>query len=492
MSQLYRKLRKKAIILVLAVLAVFFNIGPAFALVPNDQYYSYQQKMWEQIGAPAAWDISTGSDQVTVAVIDTGADRDNPDIASNIVGGWNFIDDNNDVETPAATAGDDPGAVHHGTVAAGLIGAVGNNGVSGAGLNWKVKIMPLRAIKNTGSGSLANVAKAIDYAVDHGADVISISLVGDTGDPDIVQSLARAYDAGAVVVAAGGNRRVEGQGNLDDNPLYPICADKGAAKNFVLGVTSVDNNDVLSDFSDYGSCVDITAPGEGIFSTEKYEPSVGLLDAFGGAWSGTSFSVPLVAGAAALVKAVRPDLHAKEIIDVLLRSADDVDSVNPGFAGRMGYGRLNVAKALRLAQASSAPTAPTFEIFELKKHGNFYSTQVGDNVIREWADRVGLHLKIVNSTGDISLARTIKGLGQILDTAYGKFGDVEKIFALSARGKQLSVYVIDVASDSYLRSDLDEKFKKGNWKILAVPGVKAVRISNLSVRSGSGTIMSIK
>lgn len=370
----------------------------ALAKASNDPKYSLQEPFYKQINAPTAWDITTGSSSVVVAVIDTGVDILNEDLRENIwqnlkeipnngldddnngfiddIHGWNFVEDNNDVRVSAISVMDDSGAVSHGTILSGLIGAVGDNNLLGTGLNWHIKIMPIRAISSDGGGSLGNVAKAINYAVNNGADIISISFVGDSKSLGLQESLFNARKQGVLVVAAAGNNRNDGTGNDNstNNKQYPICSDFEDSENWILGVTSVDKNDKLSDFTNYGICVDLSAPGEFIYSTQRSDTQyVGYEKNFGGPWFGSSFSVPLVAGAAALIKSVRPDWKAKEIVLDLLASADDIDGLNPGFAGQSGYGRLNVGRAVARAVEFKPVVVPlVFESKLIKKNTKYF------------------------------------------------------------------------------------------------------------------------
>lgn len=371
MSGFYSKTLKISIPAALAAIFLFLAL-PASAKEPSDPRYASQAAMWRQINAPAAWDVSIGSDEVVVAMIDTGPDTKHPDLADNIwinkdeipgngedddnngyiddVNGWNFVENNNNPR-PKVVLGsdDDEEAVNHGTLVAGLVGALGDNGRNGVGLNWKIKIMPLRAMNNLGSGSYSDIVKAINYAIANGASVISLSVVGENTDAEVKTALRRAYDKGVVVVAAAGNEGKYNEGDLDSFPLYPICLDRGDKENWLLGVTAVDATDRLASFAGYGSCVDLAAPGKNIFSIQYFDPFAGYLEDFDGAWQGTSFAAPLVAGAAALVKSVNPEWQAPEIIKALLSAADGLESLNPFFIGRLGYGRLNVGRAVEKA-----------------------------------------------------------------------------------------------------------------------------------------------
>ncbi|HSR88876.1 MAG TPA: S8 family peptidase [Candidatus Udaeobacter sp.] len=381
---------------------------PAWSKEPNDPEYNLQQTFYNQISAPTAWDFTNGTSSAVVAIIDVGVDISNEDLKANIwqnqkelpgngidddkngyiddIHGWNFVEKNNDITVSNLNNNlDDRGAVSHGTILAGLIGAVGDNNFLGAGLNWHIKIMPLRAVRNDGNGSLEDVAKAVNYAVNNGADIISLSFVGGATNFSLEGSLFNARKHGVLVVAAAGNNRNDGIGDEDSAKVkqYPICVDFENSENWILGVTSVDKNNKLSEFANYGACVDITAPGEYIYSTQKYSPQYGYDKNFAGPWFGSSFSVPLVTGAAALVKSVRPDWGAKEIVSDLLATTDDIDSLNPGYAGQIGYGRLNVGRAVARAVESKSKIIPTF-IFDaklIKKQKKYFVRIISDEKI---------------------------------------------------------------------------------------------------------------
>ncbi len=406
MFRLYLKIKQKARVVpekagavaaFLAMVVLAYPNALVLAKVPNDPKYTLQKDVYNQIGAPAAWDFTTGTSRVVVAVIDVGVDILHDDLKENIwqnpkelpdngidddgngfiddAHGWNFVENNNDIRISTINESDDSGAVSHGTILAGLIGAAGDNNFLGTGLNWHIKIMPLRAIDSNGNGSLSEIAKAINYAVSNGADIISTSFVGDTTSFALQESLFNARKYGIIVVTAAGNNRNDGTGDddLSKHKKYPICVDFENSENWILGVTSVNKNDKLSDFANYGACIDILAPGENIYSTQRYAPQYGYNLNFGGPWFGSSFSVPLVAGGAALVKSVRPDWGAKEIILDLLASADDIDGLNPGFAGQIGYGRLNVGRAVARALESKPTIAPlVFESKLIKKNKNYF------------------------------------------------------------------------------------------------------------------------
>lgn len=400
MARVYLFYSKKAIIA--GFLALFLAVPTtAHAKVPTDPDYWQQRSVWEQIGAPTAWDHTTGSADVVVAVIDTGVDTWHSDLVENIwtnpdeipdngrdddangfiddLHGWNFIDNNNDPRTSVFNTDDDKDAVAHGTVGAGLIGASGNNNEFGVGLNWRVSVMPVRAVNSSGNGSFGGIIDAVKYALDNGADVINMSFSGDSDHPALRRLLRYGYDQGTVTVVAAGNHNGL-NGNLDFIKGYPACFDAERGENWLLTVGSVNENDRMSTFSNFGNCVDIYAPGENIFSTERYAPAYGYDEAFGGEWQGTSFSAPLVSGTAALLKALHPEWSAETVVQQILDTADvvrtPIASSSPRFAS---IRRLNTGRAVALAV--TAPTEVTGELVAVGYAGRAITKMTIENGI---------------------------------------------------------------------------------------------------------------
>lgn len=357
-----------------------------FAVVPNDPLVS--QWAFEKTDVFGAWDIETGSRDVVVAVIDNGFDSRHPDIRGNVwqntdeiadnkkdddnngyiddVWGWNFIaeDVNGDGEIsllekrgnndprPNATGenSDDPrSAIHHGTVVAGLIGATGNNQLYGSGVAWRVRLMNVKVATNGGTGSLSDLPQGIMYAVDNGADIINLSLVGYTYPETLVESLRYAKEKGVLVVAAAGNNSVDlGMGEL----AYPVCADGEKDEQLVLGVTAVREDRRLARFSNIGGdCIDLAAPGVDVSSTMRFSPTNGFREGYGGNWNGTSFAAPMVSGAAALVKSVNPSLSGVQIREILLNTTSKTPTTDEVMYKKLfGAGFLDVAAAVKKAQ----------------------------------------------------------------------------------------------------------------------------------------------
>lgn len=320
-------------------------------LTPNDSLYS---SLWGMLSirAPSAWDISTGTATVTVAVIDTGIEYTHPDLAGNIAVNagetpGNGIDDdrNGFVDDyygyDFVNSDGDPMDDHfHGTHCAGTIGARGNNSLGVAGVAWNVKLMPVKVLSATGSGSTAGVAAGMNYAVKRGVKILSMSLGGSGYSQTLEDAIINAKNNGVLVVAAAGNSAV----NTDISPSYPASS----AQDNVISVAASTNTDTLASFSNWGpTSVDLAAPGQSILST--------YLSGQYATASGTSMATPHVAGMAALIKSIKPDLTYAQIKSVLLTTVDPLTSLS----GKMvSGGRANIYSALLKAQTiNTTPTA---------------------------------------------------------------------------------------------------------------------------------------
>jgi subtilisin family serine protease len=276
---------------------------------PNDPLYSQQWGL-ESIRAPAAWNRSTGSASIVVAVLDTGITLNHPDLAANLwtnpvdgSHGWNFVGGNNN---PA----DDYG---HGTHVAGIIGAAGNNGVGVAGVNWSVRLMPLKICNAQASCSLDMEISALEYAVAHGAKVANASFGGAYGgyQPE-KEAIQAAGNAGLLYVAAAGNNA----SNNDTTPFYPASY---PLEN-IISVAATTSSDTLASFSDYGAnSVQIGAPGQSILSTLPTSDPLSSSTGYG-ELSGTSMAAPFVTGAAALLWSLHPSWTMQQVRSRLLNT----------------------------------------------------------------------------------------------------------------------------------------------------------------------------
>ena len=301
------------------------RLRPMFA--PNDTLYNRQWYL-PQINAPAAWDITTGSRDVIVAMVDTGIAAGHPDLAGKLVAGYNFVAD-------STNTADDNG---HGTYTAGLVAATGNNEIGVAGVAWNVRLMPIKILNSDGAGNIGDFARGIRYAVDHGARVINISAGIEYPSSSMHDAIQYAVNHNVVVVASSGN-------TPDGNPRYPAGYEE------TIAVSATDAADGIAPFSSYGAYVDVAAPGTNMVSTSWDQGRLGYEWA-----SGTSSSAPLVTGAAALLLSVRPDLNPRQVQRFLEDSADDLGA--PGWDPYYGAGRLNVARALYLALGGTPTPAP--------------------------------------------------------------------------------------------------------------------------------------
>ncbi len=340
------------------------------AFVPNDALLKFQDYL-VQIQAYEAWDVTAGSSAITIAVLDTGVDIDNPDLRGNIwinrkeiagngkdddkngfvddVYGWDFVDNTPDVYPKKKGEYTEIG-LHHGTLVAGIAAARGGNREGISGISWRARIMPLRVLASDGVGRAYDVARGIDYAVANGADIINLSFVGNQYSQTLADAIERAYRSGVIVVAAAGNEVLDGI-DIDQQPRYPVCHDGPNGENWVIGVAAVDKNDRKASFSNFGKkCIDVSAPGVGIFSTLYSDPNdPEFKNDYGGFWSGTSFAAPQVAGTLALMKSVSSEDNIFYLQNLLKLNTDDIESKNQPWPGKLGTGRLNVKESLYAA-----------------------------------------------------------------------------------------------------------------------------------------------
>ena len=305
----------------------------ATSIDPNDPYYKDQ---WHHISidTPGAWALNTGSSNITIAIIDTGIDFNHPDLSNKILPGYNFFsNDNNPIDEDG-----------HGTAVAGTATAITNNGIGVAGVSWNSKILPVRISDATGSATYSAMAQGIIYAADNGARVINISFGGPSSSITLQNAIDYAWSKNAVIVAAAGN-------DYGGPVSFP-----GACDN-VIGVSATQSNNTLTSFSNYGSEINLAAPGLNIYTTKM-----------GGSYqyiAGTSFSSPIVAGVAALILSKNQKLTNAQVVNILESNTNDLGA--PGFDTSFGYGKVNAYKALNATPADTTPgvidkTPPTVRI----------------------------------------------------------------------------------------------------------------------------------
>lgn len=324
--------------------------------IPNDPFYNNQ---WAHpiIQSPDTWSVTTGSNAIVIAIIDTGVDLNHPDLAGKLVAGYDFVDGD-------AIPSDENG---HGTHVAGIAAAVTNNGVGVTGMSWGARIMPVRVLNNQGSGTTAKVAEGIHWAYQNGADIINLSLGGKDYSQAMQEAINAAHAAGSLVIAAMGNCRYASTAcGSTDNPIqYP------AANNNVMAVAATNRNDSYAYYSQYGAHCDVAAPGgdmrvqrsNGIYSTMptyavymttsyNYTNNYDYLQ-------GTSQATPHVSGLAALIWSLNPALTPNEVQSVIEQTADDL-----GAAGKdndYGWGRINAYRAVTSLIIPDTPTLHTID-----------------------------------------------------------------------------------------------------------------------------------
>ena len=342
------------------------------SLVPNDNAYPFQWH-YPMINLPQAWDITTGSNDVIVAVIDTGVILSHPDLQGKLIQGYDFIlsplisRDGDGIDNNP----DDPGDLNnngsstfHGTHVAGTIGAATNNVTGVSGVTWSTSIMPLRVLGFLG-GTIYDVSQAIRYAAglrnDSGtlpaqrADVINLSLGGGSFSQETQDLFIEVRNQGVIVIAAAGN-------NNTNIPFYP------ASYSGVVSVSAVNINKDKASYSNFGATVDVAAPGgdstsdingdgypDAVLSTGGDDTSGSILPVFL-FYQGTSMASPHVAGVAALMKAVNPAL-TPAIFDNLLSGGQLTDDLGPTDRDDIyGHGLIDAHKAV--AAAGGSPVAP--------------------------------------------------------------------------------------------------------------------------------------
>ena len=336
---------------------------------PNDEYFPRQWHLHNtgqsggtpgaDIRAPEAWEITTGDPNIVVAVIGGGVDTHHPDLVNNLVPGYDFLQDD-DLPDPLNSGGWEDA---HETMCAGTIAAQGNNGIGVTGVTWNCKIMPIRIWSSADWLPTDRVATAIRWAAAHGADVLSNSwgmqstmyLPPAVTDVTQLGGIGRDGKGCIVLFAAFNDGR---QITEEDRINYVNFSPK------VIAVGATDHNDVRWTFSNYGPELDLVAPsgcdgewcgkmatfwstdqtGQGGYSNYNLDPNV--LD-YGGYWGGTSVSCPIVAGVAALVLSVNPNLTNLEVERILYRSARDLGE--PGRDDYYGWGRVDAGAAVMMA-----------------------------------------------------------------------------------------------------------------------------------------------
>ena len=295
---------------------------PAASLTPNDPLWVSSWSL-AKVNAPAAWQLTTGTSETIIAVLDTGVDLTHPDLQGAFVPGYDFV---NRDEDPT----DDHG---HGTMVAGVIAARSNNRIGGAGACSRCSLMPVKVIAGNGSGNAADVAAGIVWAADHGARVINLSFVLSGPDEGVAQAIGYARGRGAIVVAAAGNA-----GSTD------VTFPAGLAG--VVSVTGTDGADARYAWASYGSWVRFAAPG----CSQTTAPAGGYGD-----FCGTSSAAAFVSGLAGLARSFAAGASPESLEQALAAKAAPVGEI--AASGRVDA--AGILGALRITEPQPVPVAET-------------------------------------------------------------------------------------------------------------------------------------
>lgn len=358
-------------------------------LTPSDAYFRYQWH-YNLLGLPQAWDVTTGQDDIIVAVLDTGVLQGHPDLAGRLIGGYDFVssssisNDGDGIDPNPEDPGDDPkgdSSSFHGTHVAGTIGAATDNSIGVAGVTWHGKIMPIRVL-GIGGGTDADISQGIRYAAGlsnvsgtlppQRAHIINMSLGGPGYNQTLQNAVSAARDAGVIIIAAAGNSN-------SSTPFYP------AACEGVVAVSAVDASGQKAPYSNYGTWIDVAAPGgnvsvdltgdgygDGVLSTLA-DQSKGIITGYNYQfYQGTSMAAPHVAGVVALMLALNPALSPWDLDSLLAGNHPSALGVamtrDIGVAGKdvlYGHGLIDAPLALAAAQAIAGGSGGSGSILSL-------------------------------------------------------------------------------------------------------------------------------
>lgn len=411
------------------------------------------------IGAVQAWDITTGSKDVVVAVIDTGIDYNHPDLKDNLwtnaaeLNGKAGVDDDNNgivddiygasfvkADKPTGNPLDDHG---HGSHCSGTIGAKGDDGKGIVGVAWNVRIMGVKFLAADGSGSLEGALMGIDYATKMGAKILSNSWGGGGYAETLKQAIQRSNDAGVLFVAAAGNE----SNNNDSNPTYPATYDVPN----ILTVAAVDNRGQLASFSNYGkSTVHVAAPGVNIYSSIKG----GKYDS----WSGTSMATPHVSGMAALLASNEPNLTGIEMKQRIISTVKPMSTLR----GKVRSGGM--ANAYSMLTNTVAPPDQNDPV-------NWKTMSVSASTVHPYANKaketyevrvpgatqISIYFEKFDTEKDYDKAQIYDSTGKLVQTVSGKADDT---FSIPVNGEYAKI--IFTSDDSVNRYGFD--ITKAAWR----------------------------
>tara|TARA_B100002051_G_scaffold219832_1_gene213394 strand:- start:1346 stop:3766 length:2421 start_codon:yes stop_codon:yes gene_type:complete len=323
---------------------VEFNYKMEAFLVPNDSYYTDQWALnntgqaisynGNSVGTPGcdvdaerAWNITTGNPNIVIAILDTGIDIDHPDLSSELVGGYDFV--NNDTNANDGNM--------HGTACGSIAAGTTNNGIGVAGVCWDCSLMPVKVLSDQGFGDFSDIINGVIWASDNGAHVISMSLGGGGYQSSFDNAVTYAHDNGTIVIAASGNDN----GSISYPAAYEDCVSVGAMSpcNERKSPSSCDGENFWG--SNYGNGLDFVAPGVRIHSA--------TIGGYTTTFNGTSSACPHAAGVAGLIYSMAPELSPDDVRAAM--HATSVDIGSPGYDTQTGWGRINAFNAVSLFAA---------------------------------------------------------------------------------------------------------------------------------------------
>lgn len=395
------------------------------------------------IGAEPAWEMSTGSSDVIVAVIDTGIDRNHEDLKANLwvnqketpnnqidddnngyiddINGWNFTDGNADIQDKNG----------HGTFCAGIIGAQAGNGKGTRGVNWHLSLMTVKAHDEYGLGTTENNISAIHYAVKNGATIINASWGQTDYDPALYETVQWANSQGVLFVTAAGNTAQNN--DTASQPFYPAAF---RLPNLIT-VTSYDARDKLSDFSNFGKeTTHIGAPGQAIYSTVPGGYQYG---------EGTSYAAPFVTGVAALLKAYVPSLTLAELRQRILDSSRVIDYYQKEKTATAGFvSAYNALKDIRPARPTTPSQWSKVSRTEETAHPYSNNLDLSYTFFSAGATHVRVHFASFDTEPDADWVKLTDGKGRQVEIYSGKRGEFTSADALG------DTLVVNFHSDSVI------------------------------------------
>lgn len=429
--------------------------------ISNDPYAASEWHL-SKMQVNSAWDISLGNG-IIVAVLDTGVDATHPDLANQLVTGWNMFDNNVDTTD----------VYGHGTEVAGVIGAASNNSVGVSSFAWQAKIMPVRISGLDGTASISTIANGLVWAADHGARVANISYAV-SGYATVQNSAQYMKNKGGVTVVSAGN-----SGALDSS----------AASDTMISVAATDSNDARASWSTYGPFVDVSAPGVGIWTTTR-----------GGGYSavsGTSFSSPATAGTVTLMMAANPKLSPVDLTNLL--KSTSVDLGTAGWDQYYGYGRVNTFAAVQAAvlAVTGDSIAPTVSI---GSPGNNTTVSGWVSVDAAASDNVGVTRVDLLANGNLVASDNVApfsfswdstksrdGAAQLVAYAYDATGNYSASSAIVVNVKN----TVDTVSPAVVISNPVNGSKVGLKATISASSTDNVGVANTSLYIDGNLVSSV-